>query len=51
MTGVSDSLLSPISYPSLTTAASMLVDAMTSIDSVFHELRMGYEIRRRESTR
>ena len=62
VTGVGDSLLSSISYPSLTTvhhfyetsgreAASMLVDAMTSIVSVPHELRMGYEIRRRESTR
>jgi len=62
VTGLGDSLLSSISYPSLTTvhhfyetsgreAASMLVDATTSIDSVPRELKMSYEIRHRESTR
>jgi len=62
VTGVGDSVISSIAFPSLTTvhhfyetsgreAASMLVDAMTSLDSVPRELKMGYEIRRRESTR
>ena len=62
VTGLGDSVLSSISFPSLTTvhhfyetsgreAASMLVDAMANLDSVPRELKMGYEVRKRESTR
>ena len=62
VTGVGDSKLSKIMTPSLTTihfyyltsgveAAKMLVDAMTDGDGVPRELRMGYEIYARTSSR
>lgn len=62
VTGVGDSTLSKIVTPSLTTirfyyltsgaeAAKMLVDAMTDGDGVPRELRMGYEIYARTSSR
>lgn len=63
VTGIGDNAISSISYPSLTTvhhyyetsgreAAKMLLDAMgSSADAVPREIKMSYEVCRRESTR
>ena len=62
MTGVGDGTLSQVVSPTLTTvhhyyresgleAAKILVDAMNGGTTIAREVRMGYEVRRRRSTR